>query len=649
MSFNDDETRSVDELRRDLKLKLNILYQQLAITFGVKPKSGTLAYKFSRIKLPISQKIEGYDLDELSKKVEPLCDEDYLPTEQDIVFISNLIEKYKNYGRKSELEAQLQFLSGQSSNAIVDAENLNNIQNYLHVDRGQLETDFLHLLESLNSQQGKLILLVGNVGDGKSHLIGYMKEKYPNLFAQNNVKIHYDATESFDPQKTAIETLMDVLQPFSDSRISENSQNTIVAINMGVLVNFYRQVSRSGAFTQLVSFIENSGVINSNKITQQINSGNFELISFRNYPIFQLDEKGTLSDFYDELFGKIARQQIDNPFYQAYLDDIEHHVVRLTHRNFQLFCNLNVRETIKYLLIKIQIESKVIISTRALLELIHDIIVPVRTVGSGVTTFRDSLPYLLFGGSGDSYLVKEINKFDPQKFQNQGIEKFTTKIFNSNETLKQLVYESLSQENDESIDWIWDYIDDVLPLSDKVGLLLRIKYLFNHSDPIFNDDSYLGYLKLLTSVRKNEMDVIREFFKQVKEFIYKWNGSPKSNYIYTYIDAQNNFGVAVPLKIDFKGISEQNFDVVIILKNAATNEPNKLIIDYDLFELIHRVNDGYLLKKKDRHQFVNIATFIQKITKSDRASEETLIGRINDDKFYQLTFDGLGQVEMEEL
>ena len=237
------------QLTRQLRASLNALYIQLTLTFDIPQGNGTLTTKFSRIKLRIAKKIEGYDLDELAYKVEPLCQDDHVATQEEVEFVQALINKYQNYGRTSELEKKLNLLSGQSSNAIVDADHLNQLQEYMHVDRGNLETDLLTMIEGLSTQHGKLIFLVGNVGDGKSHLIGYLKQKHRDLFREKQVKIHYDATESFDPHKTAMETLLEVLQPFSDGKLATTQMNLVVAINMGILrtcLESFQEYSQEG-------------------------------------------------------------------------------------------------------------------------------------------------------------------------------------------------------------------------------------------------------------------------------------------------------------------------------------------------------------------------------------------------------------------
>ncbi|WP_175279905.1 DNA phosphorothioation-dependent restriction protein DptF [Secundilactobacillus collinoides] len=380
-------------------------------------------------------------------------------------------------------------------------------------------------------------------------------------------------------------------------------KNWIIAINMGVLVNFKRQAEVSGEFNRLIEFLDNSGILTSHTNADKLNSVRFSLLSFRDYPLFDLDDTGATSQFYDALFDKVATQNEgnheENPFYKAYLQDKAHYSMRLTHHNYELFCRPEVRETLKYLLIKIQIESKVIISTRALLELLHDIIVPDKEKEGGIITYQQSLPYLLFGGLGDSLVIKKINEFDPLSKQNRKIEELMSHVYNSQASLKELVNAYLNDDDARSIDWLWNYFDDDLHLHDSVGFLLRIKYLLERKDSVFDDATYTRYLHLLNLLTNNAGSdpAIHQFYKAVKQFIYNWSGSPQDNYIFTYINAQEKFGVAVPFELEFKGIMTHDFDIIFDLKNTDAGTSYHLVIDYDLFKLITRVNNGYLLKK----------------------------------------------------
>jgi DNA phosphorothioation-dependent restriction protein DptF len=305
----------------------------------------------------------------------------------------------------------------------------------------------------------------------------------------------------------------------------------------------------------------------------------------------------------------------------------------------------------------VQVESKVIISTRALLELIHDILIPAKLEEHQVINYEGSLPYLLFAGFGDSPLIKKINEFDPIDFQNDQIERLTTKVYSSQRQLSDLAHDVLDRDDLQNIQWLWSYISEEsgdpsgkIDFSEKVGLLIRIKYLVDYQDAAFNDQYYLDYLKLIRDARENgqRAEAVRQLYKLIKAFVYQWCGSPKSDFVYTFINEEKKFGIAIPFDMNFTGVTVVGNNVVLSLKNSDVNTSYSLSVDYDLFKLIETVNQGYLLKNKDKRQFVNVANFIENIIKSNRAVKETVIGNIETKEFYRLTDDGF-EVEMEAM
>ncbi len=83
-----------------------------------------------------------------------------------------------------------------------------------------------------------LVLLCGSAGDGKSHLISYLKNSDPEgLLA--DYEPYNDATESSEPTLTSIDTLSEKLAPFNDDNyLLNDGKKMIVAINLGTLNNF---------------------------------------------------------------------------------------------------------------------------------------------------------------------------------------------------------------------------------------------------------------------------------------------------------------------------------------------------------------------------------------------------------------------------
>ena len=137
-------------------------------------------------------------------------------------------EEYKKI-KGSYLLGELYKLRNSSKEAVEDADSLNSFKEYLHVERG-IQNEFIKKLkEVVNDNSAHLVMLCGNVGDGKSHLLAFLNNHYPDL--ANQFKIHNDATESFDPNKNSIDTLSEVLSAFKDSNINNSNEKFILAIN----------------------------------------------------------------------------------------------------------------------------------------------------------------------------------------------------------------------------------------------------------------------------------------------------------------------------------------------------------------------------------------------------------------------------------
>ena len=75
----------------------------------------------------------------------------------------------------------------------------------MHIHRS-LEDDLIKKIEQAKECVGKsLILVCGNVGDGKSHVISYLKHTRSDLL--DGFIIHNDATESRSPNRDEKEEL----------------------------------------------------------------------------------------------------------------------------------------------------------------------------------------------------------------------------------------------------------------------------------------------------------------------------------------------------------------------------------------------------------------------------------------------------------
>ena len=164
---------------------------------------------------------------------------------------------------------ELNRLRKSSSDSIDDIEEFDSFKKYMHVVR-TAEVDLKELLRKINASGKKtLVLLCGSAGDGKSHLLSYLKNADEEKLLEK-YHVYNDATESSSPSKTAIETLSDFLTPYKDENLQEPGQNIILAINLGVLSNFIE--SEYGAsFRLLKKYVEQNHIL-----TTQVNKKEYD-------------------------------------------------------------------------------------------------------------------------------------------------------------------------------------------------------------------------------------------------------------------------------------------------------------------------------------------------------------------------------------
>ncbi|PTJ06342.1 DNA phosphorothioation-dependent restriction protein DptF, partial [Staphylococcus succinus] len=114
---------------------------------------------------------------------------------------------------------------------MVNSSEFNDFNAYIHVER-PIEFKLKNALKNLKAKNHGIILLVGSVGDGKSHLLSYFNKNNNELL--DDVYIYNDATESNNPYRTAVQTLTEKLENYERGSLKK----LIIAINIGMLHNF---------------------------------------------------------------------------------------------------------------------------------------------------------------------------------------------------------------------------------------------------------------------------------------------------------------------------------------------------------------------------------------------------------------------------
>ncbi|MGN4941827.1 DNA phosphorothioation-dependent restriction protein DptF [Bacillus cereus group sp. MYBK104-1] len=560
---------------------------------------------------------------------------------------------------ESYLLRELKRLQDSSQEAIENANAFSQFKKYMHVER-KIQTDLERILvknKELNSSS--LILLCGSVGDGKSHLLAYLKENKPESL--EGYQIFNDATESFSPNKNAMETLEEILQDFSDQSIGQSNKKVILAINMGVLHNFITLNHEEFTYEALNKFVDGSGLFSSS-ITTCYSEDHFDLISFGDYHSYELTEKGPQSTFFLTLLNKIFSKEEENPFYLAYQEDVNSNIRTMVHENYEFIQEPYVQKQIVNLVIQTLVKFKLVISARAFLNFVADIIIPdklaVIKALSEFEVLEQAVPSLMFKRKERSPILKYIHELDPVHRRSSYIDQIIIDLSTLNEwdtVLNRCV------ASGQGRGWLNPFIgEEKVDGPSFIGFseaVIRITYLTNEDfSQKIEDETYHKYVKKLFDFNSGNKKEIKVFYEEIKEALFKWKGSPKKGYIYLnkpsdkYRLAQKlNLKPSIDhLKFNQNDVLESfKASFVLAYHNGDIKNTIELDIDYQLYNLLVKVCRGYCPNKKDEEDAIKFTEFVEKIMKFGEKENELLIHFPNDSRFYKLNRDDFGAFVFE--
>ncbi|BCV56413.1 hypothetical protein TUM17384_03580 [Shewanella algae] len=261
---------------------------------------------------------------------------------------------------------------------------------YIQTD---IEADFKAKL--MQSQPGQIIFLCGSSGDGKSEILTQYKQQW-----MSKVDFHLDATHSFSPDQTAINTLD---ERFRQSKVS--GRPLVVGINIGMLGNYAEEgcVEHQEITSAIKAFLNGQ---------RDLISTNYVFLDFEDYPKFSLSDEGNTSDFAFKLIRRITEQSLDNPFFALHQNQVVKHGHDYVTANFSLLGLPSVQQAVIDLLLKARLIKDQFLTARSLLDFLFQLLA---TDG-----------YLfdnLFSG-GDNELLQQIKTFDPSNLHTRKIDEF---------------------------------------------------------------------------------------------------------------------------------------------------------------------------------------------------------------------------------
>ena len=571
--------------------------------------------------------------------------------------------------KKECLIQELSKLKESSKEAVEGLNTFSKFKKYMHVNRdAQNELQDI-ILEANKDEKAQLILVCGSVGDGKSHIISYFKNKYPDVMG--NFTLHNDATESLEPNKTSMDTLNDVLDNFSDEKIGTSTEKLILAINLGTLNNFIDS-EYGKRFTVLQKYVESKKILEKSIIENRFDSSSsIQFINFSDYNLYTLKDGKVQSKYIKELINKITNPSEVNDFYNSYKENCSNCKNKdkcPIKANYELISEDNVQNAIVDLLVQCIIKKKIIISTRALLNFMYDLIIARSYIDVNSPMFKDKIgklkneeyinsltPNIIFDHKELSFIFNALSTLDPLNVRNEKVDDFIIKFNNSTELIEFF---------DQYIDYPKGYIEKINNVNfdelegrriktNLLKLFIR-SYYFCGKGELFslNDEVYEDFIKYLYFWNKGDKAKLIGLYGEIKDGILKWNGEAEKNHINIFVGKnQVKYKVSEELELKADASNLRNnkeselikflTEMDIRYKGDKLDRSCGIDVDYSLYELLIRVGNGYRPNKKDKNHFIKFIEFINKIECAGSQNSQLTFTEKNreENKKYRLEFD----------
>lgn len=536
-----------------------------------------------------------------------------------------------------EFISELRRLSKLSAEAVQNLDHFDPLKKYMHITR-HTEIDFKQLLLKIAEVNHKqLVLVCGSAGDGKSHLLSYLKYSDQDRILDSYTIIN-DATESDAPNQTAIETLAERIAAFRDDRLNDGGREKVVlAINLGMLNNFIDS-EQGKYFGKLKQYVLNNNIFSVAQPLPFNKDEIFHHIDFSNYQLYTLTADGARSDYLTELFEKVFGNNTCNPFYNTYINQgstCPHHTQCPVRHNFEFLMKEDVRKLLIQRIIEVCIKDKLVITSRDILNFIFDAVVSpdfdekkLWNLLSNPAKFLETYisyttPMLIFENRGTSSLIDCMTE---NAATSDNIEKRDCDVldFYAADDITPIVLSALngSEYSDILHSIGLSAIDNGRdPLKKYVYKFLRNYKKLTDSQELKADRLYLSFVQDLYHAYAGNNKHLKNLYSSVKHSIYSWNGTYGADLI-CIDDSSDDYSILEQLNIRYdvaQGSGDDEvlqFAPVIIVRfsNETKTEQVSFSIDYSLYRVIMAMKDGYCPTSQDRNVHADFSSGIMALS-----------------------------------
>lgn len=502
-----------------------------------------------------------------------------------------------------DLRKALSVLSKSSPYAVATASELadtefDELKKCLYVET-EIERSFKEKLTNIKPNQ--IIFLCGSSGDGKSEILTKYKKQH-----EQYVDFHLDATHSFDPKMSAVDTLNNVFTMHASS-----SRPLVVGINIGMLGNYEREGSdEHRAIKQAIKEFFKSGDTD----------GVYTFLSFESFPKFKIVDGRVSSPFFSHLLDNVVKDDRDNKFRDYFNKADADKRDSMLVANYKMLRNKHIQKVIVELLLNARIRKDQFVTARMLLDFIYCIL-----------TEPNYLFDNLFNG-GDNELLSVLADFDPSVIRNYKIDLF---ILHRTLELDDAAFHAFRNEVSAN----FGVMNKLSPTS-TVRMFYLLKecsfdtnyhYAFKDS---FNEKALAKY-KGIWGAHANysgdstEKKELRDFYSEVVlKAVHKYanRNAPYLDKGQFYLSSHGDCDLSaeVELSVVYKSIENDKSSELASFNMylAVDDKPLEAIpIGVNLLALMMDIVEGYRPNKYDKNSVVFLDELITKIAEAANASD----------------------------
>ena len=557
-----------------------------------------------------------------------------------------------------------------SLEAVDNTESFDSFKKYMHITR-DIEGQLKKVLKDVNKELSKcLVMLGGSTGDGKSHLISYLKNSDEDNLLEG-YETYNDSTESDEPSLEFLEALAKQLEEFNDSNLENgHSIKMIIAINLGIIGKLFDS-EQGKMFTKLKQYVEENHVLSDYSEEIGYKAGSiFQHVSFADYQIFSLSSEGICTDYLEKLFDKVFCEDEDkNEFFYSHKNCSCALINRCpVYHNYELLQNKEIQKYVINRIVQVIIEDKAIMSTRDVLNLIYDILVG-RTfsekklkedMASDVDYLKDYIswttPMLLNEYDDVSDKLRLLKNHDVFCYRTEEIDNNSTR-FHSMEDIGD-EFKNCTEGTPYRI------LIDTTPISTFGGIkpdlknqvyrfIVRLRNMNAISDLAFNE-RFIEYIKNIYYQNSGDERKLARFYDMTKNAILFWDGHFDDDYL-CIDDTNDKYWILEQLFIESAGINYpqkegdnlQRFPLELKVRFESQLMPNiqpvETSIDYSLFELICDMEDGYKPSIRDKNLHTDFVSYINRLSELGNKGKRVIIqSKSGDEKKFSFEKNTVG-------